>query len=324
MAGNPNYGQILATSLAAHSKETADNVTKNNAVLAQLNKRGRVRTFDGGYKIVEPLDYTENANGGYFSGYDVLPTANAEVLTAAEYAIKQYAVGVVMSGLEGIQNGGKAQIVDLLAGKVRNAQATMANQIAQGIYSDGTGSGGKAITGLDIAVPQDPTVGTYGGINRATAGNEWWRSQLVDPAVTPTSATIQASMNALWAKCVRGTDRPDLILAGSTIWATFLASLQVLQQFTSAAVGELGFPALKYMGADVVLDGGVGGFATSTDMYFLNTMKIRWRPHSGTNMVPLGQKERSAYNQDATSQFLGFAGNLCGSGMQYCGRLKGD
>lgn len=321
---NTNYSDILATTIESRSAEIADNVTKNNAVLAQLKLKGRQRTFSGGHKIIEPLSQAENGNGQFFSGYDQLPVAAQDVITAAEFAIKQYAVAVTMSGLEKIQNGGKEGVLDLLAARLQVAEATMANDLSEGIYSDGTGSGGKTITGLAAAIADDPTTGTYGGINRATAGNEFWRNQENDPASTPTSSTIQAEMNTLWASCSRGATRPDLILAGGTVWATYLASLQAMQRFTGTDTAKLGFPSVKYMDADVVLDGGIGGFATATKMFFLNTDFIFWRPHAETNMVPLGPKERVAVNQDAIVQVLGFAGNLTCSGAQFQGLLTGS
>lgn len=319
---NTNYSDILATTIESRSAEIADNVSNNNAVLAQLKMKGRIATFSGGHKIVEPLSQAANGNGSFYSGYDLLPVAAQDVITAAEYAIKQYAVAVTMSGLEKIQNGGKEGVLDLLAARLQVAETTMANDLSVGIYSDGSGSGSKTITGLDLAVPQDPTQGTYGGISRVSY--TFWRSQLYDPSSTPTATTIQGYMNTLWAACQRGSDRPDLILSGGTVWATYLASLQALQRFTGTETGKLGFPTVKYMDADVVLDGGVGGAATATDMYFINTKFLRWRPHASTNMVPLGPKERVAVNQDAVVQVLGFAGNLCGSGMRFCGRAKFD
>lgn len=321
---NSNYSDILATTIESRSGEIADNVTKNNAVLSRLSKKGKIRTFSGGHKIIETISQAENGNGGFFSGYDPLPTAAQDVITAAEYAIKQYAVPVTMSGLEKIQNGGKAGILDLLEARLAVAEATMANDLSQGIYSDGTASGSKTITGLLAAVPLDPTTGTYGGINRATAGNEFWRSQLYDPGTAGTASTIQGHMNILWASCQRGSDRPDLILAGSTVWPIYLASLQTLLRFSDTDSANLGFPSVRYMGADVVLDGGIGGFATATSMFFLNTNYIHWRPHEGTNMVPLGPKERTPVNQDAIVQILGFAGNLTSSGPQFCGHYKND
>lgn len=317
----PNVSDLVATTLEFRSPELADNVTKNNAILTRLSsKEGGIRTFDGGRLIYEPLSFAENPNGGWYSGYDTLPVAPADVISAAEFSIKQLAVPVVYSGLEELQNSGEEQVIDLIEGRIRVAEATMANLISVGLYSDGTGAGGKQLTGLDAAVPTDPTTGTYGGINRATAANTFWRSQ-----VTTTTATvnnIQQLMTGLWAKTTRGADRPDLIMAGNTIWGLYMNSLQVLQRFTDANTAKLGFGSVKFMTADVVLDGGIGGVATATSMYFLNTNYLHFRPHKRRNMVPIGKKRQSV-NQDATVEILGFAGNLTCSGAQFQGRLVG-
>jgi hypothetical protein len=51
----------------------------------------------------------------------------------------------------------------------------MKNKMGAAVYADGTGSAGKEIGGLALLVPDAPTVGTVGGINRATWA--FWRSQ---------------------------------------------------------------------------------------------------------------------------------------------------
>jgi hypothetical protein len=319
----PNVSDIITTTIESRSGELADNVTNNNAVIAWIKKSGGLRPFSGGRLIYEELMFAENGNGGFYSGYDTLPVAAQDVITAAEFNIKQYAVPVSLSGLERLQNSGKEAFIDLLEGRVKAAEATMLNDLCVGIYSDGTGSGSKTITGLDAAVPQDPTTGTYGGINRATSTNTFWRSQLYDPGSTPTATTIQGYMNILWGYCSRGADVPNLIMAGSTTWATFMGSLQAIQRITDPSSATAGFPSVKYMTADVVLDGGISGAATATDMYFLNTKYLHWRPHKDMNMKPLGP-DRYATNQDAMVKMIGWAGNLTCSGAKFQGRAKFD
>jgi hypothetical protein len=318
----PDLTDLVATTLAYRTKKIADNVRNHNALLTWLEMKGNTKPVDGGRLIYEPLSFTGNGNGGFYSGYDTLPVSAQDVISGAEFNWKQYAVPVLISGLEEMENSGEEAVLDLLEGRMQVAEATMANDLTVGCYSDGTGSGGKTITGLDAAVPQDPTTGTYGGINRATASNAFWRSQLYDPSVTPTATTIGAYMNALWALCLRGTDRPQLIMAGSTIWATYMSSLQTLQRFTTPEKAKLGFPTIQYMDADVVLDTVSG--VVATDMYFLNLDYLKWRPHKRRNMVPLDPKRRYAVNQDASVQILAFMGNLTCSGSRFQGRLKGD
>jgi hypothetical protein len=75
------------------------------------------------------------------------------------------------------------------------------------------------------------------------------------------------------------------------------------------------------MNADVLLDGGIGGNATASTAYFLNTKYIFWRPHKARNMVPLSPNKRYALNQDAEATILAWAGNMTTSGAQFQGRL---
>lgn len=317
----PNVSDMVATTIESRTGEIADNVTKNNALLAKLKKRGNIRTFSGGTKIFEELSFAENGNAGYYSGYDILPVAAQDVLTAAEYAIKQAAVPVVISGLEMLQNAGKERVIDLMDGRMGVAESSIANLLAGGIYSDGTGSGGKEVTGLNAAVPVNPATGTYGGINRLTWS--FWRSKINDTSGL-TAATIQGALNTLWAQLVRGMDRPDLLVSDNTIWSLYLASLQAQQRFVEVETASLGFPAIKYMDADYVLDGGIGGFCPTGTLFMLNTKYIFWRPHRDRNMVPLSPNKRYAINQDAEVQIIGWAGNLTTSGSQFQGRLDNN
>ena len=105
------------------------------------------------------------------------------------------------------------------------------------------------------------------------------------------------------------------------MWGLYMASLQAQQRFSSPEVGNLGFPTLKFMDCDVVLDGGIGGFCPAKTMFFLNTKYIFLRPHTARDMVSLDPKKRYAINQDAEVSILAWAGNLTCSGSQFQGRL---
>jgi len=316
----PNISDILATTIESRTRQIADNVTKNNALLMKLSLKGKIKPFSGGHKILQELSFAENSNAGWYSGYDILPVGVSDVISAAEYNIKQAAVPVVISGLEMLQNAGREKMIDLMDSRLSVAESTIANLISGGLYSDGTGAGGKEIDGLDAAVPLDPTTGVYGGIDRATW--TFWQSALSDNSAADglNPSLIQGLWNTLWASLIRGTDRPDLIMVDTLVWGAYVASLQALQRFTSPEVGNLGFPSLKYMDADVVLDGGIGGFCPAGTGFFLNCDYIHYRPHSARNMVPLSPNRRYATNQDAEVQILAWAGNLTSSGAQFQGR----
>jgi len=196
--------------------------------------------------------------------------------------------------------------------------------IVGGIYSDGTASGGKQIDGLEAMVPLDPTASSYGSID----GNVYtfWQNAIKDSADT---TTLQADWNELWSNLVRGQDRPNLIMTDSTAWRVYLASLQANQRFSNTDKADAGFVTIKFMDADVVLDGGIYNGAVTAGVptgvaFFLNTKYLHYRPHSARNMVPLSPNRRYATNQDAEVQIIGWAGNMTCSGRMFQGRWDGN
>jgi hypothetical protein len=312
---SPNLDEITTTTLRNRKKEFADNVSKSNALLSRLSSKGNIDLLDGGRTIVKELEYAENATFKYYSGYEQLDISPSDVFTAAEYAWKQAAVNVSWSGLENrVQNAGAEQSLRLIASRIRNAEKTMANQISIGIYSDGTGSAGKQITGLQAQVADSPTTGTVGGINRQNFA--FWQNQTKQQTSADNSTELLTNMQTLWTATSRGVDRVDLIVAGATYYNTYWSGLTQIQRINSADTGVRGFKSFQFVDADVVLDGGQatgsandwGGGLSATRMYFLNTDYIYWSVHSGTNMEPMSEK--MSLSQDASVKPILFAGNL--------------
>lgn len=329
MATFANLSDIVTTTIQSRSGTLADSVTKNNALLSKLKGRGNVKTISGGNVIMQELMYNDAStlNAGSYSGYDVIDITPNSPISAAQFDLKQYAAAVSISGFEMLQNSGKEQIIDMLEGRINIAEGQLMNQISAGIYSDGTGNGGKDITGLQAAISTTPSSGTYGGISRANW--TFWRnaafSGVTDGGAAVSNTNIQSYMNRLAVQLVRGTDRPDMIVADNNYYRFFLESLQAIQRVTSEDSAAAGFTSIKYLGAglncDVFLDGGIGGSIPSNRMYFLNSKYIFFRPHRDRNFVPIGG-DRQSVNQDAVVKLIGWAGNLTGSGAQFNGVLS--
>lgn len=329
MATFANLSDIVTTTIQSRSGTLADNVTNNNALLMKLKERGNVKPFSGGNVIIQELMYndTSTENAGSYSGYDVIDITPNSPISSAQFDIKQYASAVSMSGLEMLQNSGKEQVIDMLEGRVQVAEAQLINDISAGIYSDGTGNGGKDITGLALAVSTSPSSGTYGGIDRGTWS--FWRNiafdATTDGGAAASAANIQSYMNQVAVQLVRGSDRPDIIVAGNNYYRFYLESLQAIQRISSESSAGAGFTSLKYFGAgfncDVFLDGGIGGQLNTNRMYFLNSKYLFFRPHRDRNFVPIGG-DRQSVNQDAIVKLMGWAGNLTSSGARYQGVLS--
>ena len=194
-----------------------------------------------------------------------------------------------MTDLETKQNAGKERIVNLLEGKMKVLESSLKNQLGSAIYGDGTGTGGKEIGGLQSLIADDPTTGTVGGINRANYS--FWRNQLYDfsvESVTPSTTTIQSSMNTLYSRCqVQQGELPDLIAAGETYFGYYEDSLQTIQRLTDPAMGKLGFNSLAYKGATVFYD----PECADARMYFINSSHI-FLKYLGKSLFEAGESNR--------------------------------
>jgi hypothetical protein len=326
MGANVDISDIMATTIESRTKKIADNVTNNNALLARLSKKGKIKPFSGGTKILQELSFAENSNAGWYSGYDLLPVGVSDVISAAEYEIKQAAVPIIISGLEQLKNAGKEQMIDLMESRISVGESTLSNLITNGLYSDGSAANNKQIDGLNAAVPLDGGLGVeYGGIDASNF--PFWMNKVSDNGAV-TADEVQGLFNTLWSSLVRGNDRTDLIMSDSVIWNLYMESLQAQQRFTNTNDADAGFVSIKYMDADMVLDGGIynptGGGAQLGTAYFLNCDYIHYRPHSARNMVPLSPNRRYSTNQDAEVQILAWAGNLTTSGRQFQGRFDAN
>lgn len=306
---NSNFSEIVTTTLRHRSKKLKDNMSKNIALLMRLREKDNATEISGGRQIIEELEYAENSTFMYYDGDEVLNIGVSDVFTAAEYEWKQAAVAVRINGKEMAMNSGSDAILDLLEKRVKNAEKTMLNNLSTGVYSDGTGTSGKQIGGLQLLV-SDAGTGTVGNIVSGTY--TFWQNAVFDfsnNALTASSATIQDAMNSLYLSLCRNRDRPDLIVADNTYFGYYWKSLQAIQRITDEKVAQAGFRSLKFMDSDVVFDGGFSGTAPSAHMYFLNTDYIRYVSHKNRNMVPLNP-DRFATNQDALVKLIGWMGNM--------------
>jgi hypothetical protein len=316
-APNSSYTDLILTTLEYMGDEIVDNVSNNNAATAWLKANDGWGTIEGGQKIVEPLAYGANSNAGWYSGADQLPVALQEEFSGAEFPWKQISAQIVSTGLElDVQNVGKAARFNLLKERIKNARRSIANTVATGFFSDGTGSGGKQLTGVLATCSATPTTGTYGGINRATATNAFWRNKYTDTGAVPTSTTIQGLMNTMWYSLVRGADKPKLIIGDDDVAGAYEASLQANQRFTDPKMAELGFENLKYKSAVFVMDGN----CTDKTAFFLNTDYLNVRVAQNRNFKALPKRE--AFNQDIEVVLLAAALNLTCSNAILQGRLE--
>ena len=306
----PNFSELATVSIESRTGELADNVSNNNALLKRLREKGNTKPVTGGRSIVHELAFAETSTYQSYYGYEPLNVDASDTFTAAEYDWKQVAVSITASGLEEIQNSGKEEIIDLVESRIKNAERTMMNGMSRDIYSDGSGSGGRQIGGLQLLVADNGT-GIVGGIN--STNWTFWQNQhfsgASDGGAAVATTNIADYMTRMYTRCVRGMDRPDLAIADDNFWRMYHSTLMAIERIDSNQnTGKGGFPSVKFMNVDVTLDGGHGGACPANHMYFLNTDYIFLRTYKGRDMQSIGKK--LAVNQDASVNTIAWAGAL--------------
>jgi hypothetical protein len=136
-------------------------------------------------------------------------------------------------------------------------------------YGDGTGNDGKDWNGLGNIVEAS---GTVGGINRATTGNDYWKSYEENTATALTLAQLSTGYNSVSV----GNDHPDMVLTTQTLFEKYEALLQPQLRYTDTKTADAGFQNLLFKAAPVVYD----EHCTAGVVYFLNSKYLTLVGHS--------------------------------------------
>jgi hypothetical protein len=267
---NPNFDALLSTTLANYRDQLTDNVFSDRVLTNHLMSKGRIRMVNGGTKIVEPLIYGQNSTVASYSGYDTISLAAQSGITAAEYEWKQYAASIAISGIEEAKNNGEQEIINLLEAKIMQAEESMREGFNTMFFADGTGNSGKDWNGLGNIVESGNSVG---GINSATAGNEYWRSYEENTAGALTLAQMATAYNTVSV----GNDHPDLVLTTRALFEKYEALLQPQLRYTDSKTADAGFQNLLFKAAPVVYDTA----APAGTMFFINSKYLSLVGHSG-------------------------------------------
>jgi hypothetical protein len=300
---NSTFTEMVSTTLRNHAREVVDNISDHNALLRAMKRRGNIKTEDGGYELAFPVEYANNATYQRYTGYDTLNINASDVISAARYDWAQIALHVTASGRELRQNNGREAMITLVKARIENAKHTASNNLSIDIYSDGALT--NQINGLQALVNAAGT-GTVGGIDSSSFS--FWQNQFLEYSGTPGTANIGTMFNQLWLPCVRGTDKPDIIVLSHDYFAFYEGSLQSNQRYMKVDSAGLGFEELMYKTAQVIFDDNTNFGTTASRGYFLNTKYLYLVQHSQAQWTQ--DDDKKPINQDAVVVPLYWMGNM--------------
>ena len=272
---NPNLGQTVASSWeAVVGTKPEDNIFDEYWLLDQLSKGKSFLSVNGGRTINGPIEYAVNTTVRSYSDTETLDTTRIDVFDEFQFNWKEYAGTVVMSELEKAKNQGEGQKFPLLPAKLENLRNSMRKALNEGCFSDGTGNSSKDIGGLLHVVPDDPTTGTVGGINRATYS--FWRSQQTTDNGSSFNA-LRANMRTSYNNCSSGVNakHPDYWVTSQTVFEGYESLLIANEsvQSKSKADFDAGFKNEYAMFKGI--PGSYDEDCDSDNLYFLNHANLK-------------------------------------------------
>lgn len=251
------FNEIQAMTLKTYLPTLANQVLDSNAVIGRLRERNNM-VIDGGEALVQPVKYAKNDTFQSFSGTDILNISPGKQYSAYTFDWKSYNIAITYTDEEIAKNSGKSKVISLIDSKIKDAELDMMSGLNEDIIlGDGTGNGGKDLTGMAAHVAADPTSGTIGGVDRATY--EWARNNYFTSVGAWGSTTNQygrADLDRAFSETRRGKDMADLVILSQTQHRKLKAEFQAAELVNAdfKAIRGYGNVDLEYNGMSIIPD----------------------------------------------------------------------
>lgn len=297
---------VLASTLTKSRKKLMMASIKSNAFMAWAFATDRVEYEDGGRNITNPLTVGRNPNVGTYEYYDTLPVAQTNEFTSIEYTWSRFAGTVIISDQEEDENTGEAAIFKLMKAKMEVLEESIKDKFSEYLYAAG---GGTDPIGLASLIPDDPTTGSLGTINRATETQ--WRTSSYNFAGGLTAANIEEAFDDILLDLTLKTDKPDVILAGRNIVRLYRAAVRdkVVINLSETSNGkrmmDLGFGGITHQNIPILYDED----CPVNKAYFINSKYMRLHILKHVNMKV--KKLSSPWDMDASGSRIVWQGQYC-------------
>ena len=280
---------VLNTTLADYSSKLTDNAYNSNVELKLLNQYKQ--TVDGGGSIVRPLIESQQDDGGFYLGADVLNNSQTNTLTMVEYKWQNaYEPIQLTRDEERANSGSEHKILDLVATKTMLSEKAIAKRMSQALSIPVAGAGNL----IDLSTLVG--TGTLGSIAGAT--DTFWQSTSTTSGAFATQGLTDMNTTYYAVSSGANEDNPTHIITTKSIFQKYEQTRLPLERISNGDLSaNAGFKNLTFKGTPIMY----GNFISSGTMYMLNMNYIQLVVDSATDMIttpfitPTNQTVRVAY-----------------------------
>lgn len=297
---------VLATVLERSRRKLIMASFKANALMAWMFASNRVEIEDGGYNITNPLILGRNPNITPYEYYEPYMVGQTSEFGKAEYRWSRFAGTMIVSGQEEDEAKGAAAIVKLAKAKMDVLEESIKEQFSIWLYGAGAGN---TILGLSALIPDDPTTGILGGINRATESQ--WRTSSYQFSGAIDSTNIEEVLDDLLLDLSPKNERPTVFICGRNIIRTYRAAVRnkVVINLSETNSGkkmmDLGFKGVTHQGVTMLYDED----CPVDRMYAINDKYLKLHILKGVNMRV--DRLGAPWDIDARGSRVVWQGQMC-------------
>ncbi len=275
---------------------------------------------------------------GFFAGYsedDQLAFKQAANLLRASYAWKELHAGLIITETELKKDGISindsmktsehsqvelTRLTSILENRLSDFGESWGRQFNDMLWRDGT-QDAKAVPGIQAILTATPTVGTTGGLDRATY--TWWRHrQTLGIITSETDQTLNKTLRAETRQLRRYGGRPSVALAGSDFLEALEGELQAKGQFTNdgftvggkndIGIADISLKGLGRFQYDPTLD----DLGKDKYCYVIDTNSIRLQPMEG--------EDNKVRNPERPYDYFVFLRSMTWTGGLTCKQLNAN
>ena len=302
----PSVAAVLHSTLTKSRRKLVMASVKSNALMAWAFANERVEFESGGYNITNPLTIGRNPNVASYRYYDQLPIAQTNEFETVEYGYARVAGSVIISDQEEDENQGEEAIFKLMEKKLEVLEESIKERFSGYLY--GAGAGTDPL-GLAALIPDVPTTGTLGGINRATENQ--WRTSAYNFAGAIDASNIEEVFDDVLLDLTLKGDKPTVILAGRNMLRMYRQAVRdkIVLNLDKGAAGkrmfDLGFDGVMHNNIPILYDED----CPVNKAYFINDKYLRLHILKHVNMKT--KKLVAPWNVDAVGSRVVWQGQWC-------------
>lgn len=282
--------ELVATTRRAFIPRLVVQIYKATPMLSLLMRNAQ-RARGGVSQVTVPVQGGSFVSFSWSDYSGVFPQPAVQTAAQnAEFNLKLGVVPIPFMGMEALIQSSEA-VIPILKARMADAKTVAVQAISSGLYTNNT-STPTQMDSLYNAYDDGTNVSTYGGINRTSAGNSFWKSTYNSSSgITGTRATWLPVVTQTMA--LAGGEAPDFIVTSPGDWSKLMTDYIGSEQYQTN-------PNSRY-GSDSIVNTGFRGLLLGDTPIFMDPFCP-----TGTAYI-LNSRYLAMYiSEDAPFAFSGF------------------